>query len=81
MRLCATPTTHKRTLTLSDLQTIVNTLADSLNYNNILFLAQFLTAFFALFRLGELTYPDDAELHDRQKVTKWTSVRFSDTSF
>ena len=80
-RLRATPTTRKRALTLTDLETVVNALADSLDYDDILFLAQLLTGFFALFRLGELTYPDDPELRDPRKVTKRMSVRFSDTSF
>ena len=80
-RLRAMPTTCKRALTLTDLKTVANALADSIDYDDILFLAQLLTGFFALFRLGELTYPDDPELCDPQKVTKRMSVRFSDTSF
>ena len=61
-RLSATPTSHKRTLTLGNLETVVNTLTDSIDYNNRLFLAQLLTGFFTLFHLGEMTYPDDPEL-------------------
>ena len=80
-RLRATSTTRKRALTLTDLETVINALADSLDYDDILFLAQLLTGFFALFRLGELTYQDDPELCDPCKVTKQMSVRFSDTSF
>jgi len=37
--------------------------------------------FFALFRLGEMTYPDDPELHDPRKVTKRNSVWISPDSF
>jgi hypothetical protein len=62
--LSATPTSRKRALTLSDLTNVVNTLSDSSNYDNHLFLTQLLTGFFALFHLGEMTYPDDPELHD-----------------
>jgi len=80
-RLCATPTTRKRALTLADLETVVNALAGSADHDDILFLAQLLMGFFALFRLGEMTYPDDPELRDPRKVTKRTSVRFTDTSF
>jgi len=69
-RLCATPTTRKRALTLADLETVVNTLAGSVDHDDILFLAQLLTGFFALFHLGEMTYPDDPELRDPRKVTK-----------
>ena len=80
-RLSATPTTHKRALTLDNLETVVNALTDSPDYDDQLFLAQLLTGFFALFRLGEMTYPDDPELHDPQKVTKRNSVCVSDDAF
>jgi len=79
--LCATPTTCKHALTLADLETVVNALAGSIDHDNILFLAQLLTGFFTLFHLGEMTYPDDPELCNPRKVTKRTSVRFTDTSF
>ena len=80
-RLSATPTSRKRALTLGNLETVVNTLTDSVDYNDRLFLAQLLTGFFALFRLGEMTYPDDPELRDPRKVTKRNSVRISPDSF
>jgi len=79
--LHATPTSRKCALTLDDLETVINALGTSSDYDNILFLAQLLTGFFTLFRLGEMTYPDDPQLHDPQKVTKRTSVHFSDISF
>jgi len=79
--LYTTPTTHKHTLTLGDLETVVDALADSSDYNDCLFLAQLLTGFFALFHLGKMTYPDDPQLCDPWKVTKQTSVCFSNTSF
>ena len=79
--LCATPTTRKRALTLGDLETVVNALALSTDYNDILFLAQLLTGFFALFRLGEMTYPDNPQLRNPRKVTKRASVCLSDNSF
>lgn len=80
-RLRGTPTSRKRALTLDDLELVVNALGDSSDYDDILFLAQLLTGFFALFRLGEMTYPDDPQLRDPRKVTKRTSVRFSDLSY
>jgi len=79
--LSATPTSRKRALTLGNLETVINTLADSIDYNDCLFLAQLLTGFFALFHLGEMTYPNDPELRDPQKVTKHNSVRISPDSF
>ena len=79
--LSATPTSRKRALTLGDLETVLNALTDSADYNDHLFMAQLLTGFFALFRLGEMTYPDDPELRDPRKVTKCNSVRISSDSF
>ena len=63
-RLSATPTTRKRALTLGDLETVANALTDSPDYDDQIFLAQLLTGFFALFCLGEMTYPDDPDLRD-----------------
>jgi len=60
----AIPTSHKHALTLGDLETIVMALEQSNDYDDQLFLAQLLTGFFALFHLGEMTYPDDPKLHD-----------------
>jgi len=73
-RLRAVPTSRKRALTLDDLHTVVNSLQTSNDYNDRLFLAQLLTGFFALLRLGEMTYPDDPKLCDPRKVTKRNSV-------
>ena len=69
-RIRATPTSRKQALTINDLETVVNALSSSTDYDDCLFLAQLLTGFFALFRLGEMTYPDDTSLRDPQKVTK-----------
>jgi hypothetical protein len=80
-RLRAVPTSCKRALTLGDLETVTNALRLSTNYDDRLFLAQLLTGFFALFRLGEMTYPDDPTLCYPRKVTKRNSVRISDTFF
>ena len=54
---------------------------DSPDYNNQIFLAQLLTGFFALFGLGEMTYPDDPELCNPRKVTKHNSISVSNDSF
>ena len=79
--LSATPTTRKRALTLGNLETVVNTLTDSPNYDDHLFLAQLLTGFFALFCLREMTYPDDPDLRDPRKVSKRNSVHVSNDAF
>jgi len=48
-RMQAVPTSHKRALTIKDLETVVDKLSSSIDYDDILFLAQLLTGFFALF--------------------------------
>jgi hypothetical protein len=68
-RIHAVPTSRKRALALGDLNTVVNALSSSTDYDDQLFLAQLLTGFFALFRLGEMTYPDDPQLHDATRLT------------
>jgi len=80
-RMRAVPTSCKQALTFEDLETVVNKLSSSIDYNNVLFLTQLLTGFFALFRLGEMTYPDDPELRDLRKVTKHSSVQTDDISY
>ena len=76
-RLRGVPTKRKRALTLSDLQTVINHYAGSSSHDNLLFVSQLLTGFFALMRLGELTVSDDKSLFDYRKITSRTSVSFS----
>ena len=73
-RLRAVPTSRKHALTLGDLETVINSLSNSNDYDDLLFLAQLLTGFFALFHLGEMMYPNDLKLRDPRKVTKRNSV-------
>ena len=77
----AIPTFRKHTLTLGDLETVINNLGDSTDYDDHLFTAQLLTGFFTLFCLGKMMYPDDPQLRDPRKVTKRNSVQLSDTCF
>ena len=63
LRLFSSPTTRKRALTLSDLI-----------LDDLLFKAILLTGFFALMRLGELTFPNTKKLRNWRKVTKRSSV-------
>jgi hypothetical protein len=46
----------------------------SQSHDDILFVSQLLTGFFALMRLGELTIPDDKSLVDHHKITSRTSI-------
>ena len=80
-RLHAVPMSRKRALTLDDLETVTNSVSGSNDYDDHLFLAQLLTGFSTLFRLGEMTYPDDPKLRDPRKVTKCNSVQVCDSSF
>jgi hypothetical protein len=70
-----TPTKRKRALTLDDLHKVINHYSSSTDHDNLLFLAMILTGFFALMRLGELTFPDDKSIRDWRKVTKRSTVQ------
>jgi hypothetical protein len=62
-RLRGLPTTRKRALTMDDLRLVVHhysTITPS--HDDLLFVAQLLTGFFALMRLGELTIPNDSSI-------------------
>jgi len=80
-RMQAVPTSRKWALTIEDLETVVDKLSSSIDYDDVLFLTQLLTRFFPLFRLGEMTYPNDPELRDPRKVTKHSSVQTDDISY
>lgn len=72
------PTTRKRALTLDDLQSVIKHYENSVLHDDFLFVSMLLTGFFALMRLGELTYPNNTSLRDFRKVTKRSSVFLSD---
>ena len=80
-RLQGVPTTCKRALTMDDLIQVVNFYSKSESHDNLLFVSQLLSGFFALHRLGELTVPDDASLLDHRKITTWTSVTVSENDY
>ena len=80
-RLRGLPTKRKRALTLVDLQIVINHYANSSSYDDLLFLSQLLTGFFALMRLGELTVSDDKSLLDYRKITSRTSVSLSNDDY
>jgi hypothetical protein len=76
-RLRGVPTVRKRALTMDDLHRVVDHYSESNSHDDLLFVSQLLTGFFALHRLGELTTPDDKSLIDQRKITKRTSVTIS----
>src|ERR1700733_14499555 len=75
-RLRGTPTIQKWALTITDLNTVCDTYSHNQTHNNLLFCAQLCVGFFALMRLGELTWPDNTELRDPRKLTKRSSFLF-----
>ena len=80
-RLRGVATKRKRALTFSDLELVVNTLQNSHSHDDLLFIAMLLTGFFALMRLGELSFPNDKQLQNWRKVTKRSSVKLTDDQF
>ena len=80
-RLRGVPTKRKRALSLDNLQHVVQHYSNSHNHDNLLFMAQMLTGFFALMCLGELVAPDDNSLLDPRKITACTSVTMSDNDY
>ena len=80
-RLRGVPTKRKRALTLHDLQLVINHYSNSNSHDDLLFVSQLVTGFFALMRLGELTIPDDKTLFNHRKITSRTSVSLSDNDY
>ena len=80
-RLFGVPTKRKQALTMDDLVQVVNFYSDSELHDDLLFVSQLLSGFFALHRLGELTVPDDTSLIDHCKITAQTSVALSDDDY
>lgn len=74
MRLKGTATKRKRALTFEDLQKVLRELATSNLHDDLLFQAMLITGFFALMRLGELTFPDEVHLRNWKKVTRRSSL-------
>nr|VWP00839.1 Cysteine protease [Ganoderma boninense] len=81
MRLYSKPSKRKRALASDDLQLVTAALATSSSHDDMLFLAQLLTGFHALLRLGELVWPDSVKLRTSRKLSLRTSVEASPTTF
>ncbi|KAJ3504142.1 hypothetical protein NLJ89_g8093 [Agrocybe chaxingu] len=81
MRMNGKATVRKRALTVDDLHTVINHYQHSSQHDDLLFVAMLITGFFALLRLGELTFPDDSALRNWKKVTRRDSVKVSDTQY
>jgi hypothetical protein len=80
-RLRGVPTIRKRALTFMDLEIVIEYYANSSSHDDLLFVCQLLTGFFALMRLGELCISDDKSLFDYRKITLRTSLSLSDNDY
>ena len=81
LRLHSSAIHRKRALTLADLALVLSTLSQSRQHDDLLFQTMLLTGFFALLRLGELSFPNDKKLRNWKKVTKRSSVILSDDQY
>ena len=81
MRMRGRATIHKRTLTVDDIQLVIDHYCASTLHDDLLFVAMLLTGFFGLLRLGELTFPNDPSLQNWKKVTRRSTVGLQDTLY
>ena len=78
LRLRGSAVTRKRALTFTDLQLVLSDLSSSNHHDDLLFKkSMLLTGFFALMRLGELTFPNNIKLRNWKKISKRSSVVLS----
>ena len=80
-RLRGVPTIRKRALSIDDLTQVIQHYSNSSSHDDLLFVSQILTGFFALMRLGELTVPDDKSIFDHRKITSRTLVSLSNNDY
>ena len=77
LHLKGSAVTRKRALTFEDLFIILSDLSNSTQHDNLLFKSMLITGFFALMRLGELTFPDTIKLRNWRKISKRSTVIIS----
>jgi hypothetical protein len=85
-RMRGTATKRKQPLSVHDLLIVVRWLQDRVvrgvaTHDDFLFVSQLLTGFYALLRLGELTYPDKVALRNPRKVSQRLSVSWRETGY
>ena len=81
MRMRGKATTHKRALTVDDLQLVINHYRTSTLHDDLLFVAMLITGFFGLLRLGKMTFPNEPSLQNWKKVTRRNTVKLQDTLY
>ena len=71
LHLRGSAVTRKRALTFTDLQLVLSDISSSNHHDDLLFKkSMLLTSFFALMRLGELTFPNNIKLRNWKKISK-----------
>lgn len=80
-RLKGTPIARKRALSLNDLAIIINDLPNVPSHDALLFVTMITSGFFALLRLGEMTFPDDPIIREWRKIVRRSSVGISDVQY
>ncbi|KAI0820343.1 hypothetical protein BC628DRAFT_1279279, partial [Trametes gibbosa] len=80
-RLRSKPIIRKRALTKDELQRAVASFGSSPSHDDTLFLTLLLTGFHALLRLGELVWPDNADLQTYRKLTMRATVKLDANTF
>ena len=81
LRLKSSATKRKRALTFGDLYLVLNHLTTSLVHDDLLFQTMLITGFFALMRLGELTFSNDVSLRNWKKISKRSTVVLSNDQY
>jgi hypothetical protein len=77
LRLKSSPTKRKRALTLHDLSHVLEKMTNANSHDDKLFKCMLLSGFFALMRLGELSFPNEVKLRNWKKVSKRSSVNIT----
>jgi hypothetical protein len=82
MKLLSQLIHHKHPLALSDLDTVIaHYYLSTPSHDDLLFIAQLLTGFFALLRLGEMVFSDSEAICNWRKVSRQHTVHLTDTLF
>ncbi|KAM5545972.1 hypothetical protein V8D89_000098 [Ganoderma adspersum] len=81
LRLYSKPSKRKRALATDDLELVLTALKESSLHDDKLFLAQLLTGFHGLLRLGEMVWPDNPKLRTSRKLSLRTSTQINPSSF
>ncbi|KZV91663.1 hypothetical protein EXIGLDRAFT_580532, partial [Exidia glandulosa HHB12029] len=72
---------RRRPISIDDIRRIVGALDSSSSHDDLLFLAQTLTGFFALMRCGELVWPDSTAKQDERKLSWRHTVKVTGSSY